>query len=289
MADLHVIDLSSGRKLAYAQYGDPTGRPLFFYHGWPSSRLYGELLDDLGKRKGICVIAPDRPGIGHSDAQPDRTMLDWPPVIAELANQLGYDRFHVAGVSGGGPYALATLQELPQRVTRAAVICGAPPLTKDGMQSLLWTYRTLFFIRERIPYLLDQGLRLAARMAQQKRDGFLMKRLIGTFGAEDQRALATGENYRIITGAMREALRSGAKRLSEDGDLYFKPWGFDLTALPSMPQFHHGALDRNVPLPVVEAYIRSIPGAKLVLHAMDGHYSLPTLRVEEILDALFRE
>ena len=34
---------------------------------------------------GIRLIAVDRPGIGLSDHQPDRTILDWPEDVAHLA------------------------------------------------------------------------------------------------------------------------------------------------------------------------------------------------------------
>ena len=35
----HLITLKDGRKLAYAEYGDPKGKPLFYFHGWPVTRL----------------------------------------------------------------------------------------------------------------------------------------------------------------------------------------------------------------------------------------------------------
>ena len=31
--------LRDGRQLAFAEYGDPAGWPVFFFHGWPGSRL----------------------------------------------------------------------------------------------------------------------------------------------------------------------------------------------------------------------------------------------------------
>ena len=61
----------------------------------------------LGIDLGLCIVAPDRPGIGDSAYHAGRRLLDWPPVLMELAAHLGWDRFHVFGVSGGGPYALA--------------------------------------------------------------------------------------------------------------------------------------------------------------------------------------
>jgi pimeloyl-ACP methyl ester carboxylesterase len=33
-----VIALSDGRSLAYAEFGDPDGRPVLFFHGTPGYR-----------------------------------------------------------------------------------------------------------------------------------------------------------------------------------------------------------------------------------------------------------
>src|SRR6059036_1757124 len=102
-----ILTLSSGRKIGYAEFGDPEGALMFFFHGWPGSRLQGAIVDAAGKKLGLRVIAPDRPGIGLSDFQPDRKLLDWPPAIAEMAEQLGGEKFYVLGLSGGGPYVAA--------------------------------------------------------------------------------------------------------------------------------------------------------------------------------------
>lgn len=45
--------------------------------------------------------------------------------IAQMADQFGVQRFYVAGMSGGGPYALATLTYLPLRVKGTLVNCAA--------------------------------------------------------------------------------------------------------------------------------------------------------------------
>lgn len=50
------------------------------------------------------VIAADRPGIGDSEYQPARKFLDWPADLVHLADTLGFDRFGVVGISGGGPF-----------------------------------------------------------------------------------------------------------------------------------------------------------------------------------------
>ena len=45
--------------------------------------------------------------------------------IAQMADQLGFERFYVAGMSGGGPYALAALSYLPLRIKGTIVNCAA--------------------------------------------------------------------------------------------------------------------------------------------------------------------
>src|SRR5437899_12705534 len=101
------IVLSDGRRLGYAQYGSPNGSPLMYFHGWPSSRLEPRVAENLCADLGLQVIAPDRPGFGLSDFKPGRTLASWPEDVRALAASLGFHRFAVLGVSGGGPYAIA--------------------------------------------------------------------------------------------------------------------------------------------------------------------------------------
>ena len=41
----NVLRLRDGRLLGYAEYGDPDGKPLFYFHGSPGSRLAAEFTD----------------------------------------------------------------------------------------------------------------------------------------------------------------------------------------------------------------------------------------------------
>ena len=101
--------LPDGRTLAYAEYGDPDGRPLFFFHGFGGTHLgWGYLESNCDAlNAGVRIISPDRPGTGRSTFMPNRQFTDWPADVTALADALGLDRFGVLGVSGGGPYALA--------------------------------------------------------------------------------------------------------------------------------------------------------------------------------------
>jgi pimeloyl-ACP methyl ester carboxylesterase len=76
------LPLADGRRLAFCEYGRPDGPPIFFFHGWPGSRLDFAANAHAAATAGVRVIAVDRPGIGGSDPQPSRKVLDWPKDVA---------------------------------------------------------------------------------------------------------------------------------------------------------------------------------------------------------------
>ncbi|PJE62545.1 alpha/beta hydrolase, partial [Candidatus Roizmanbacteria bacterium CG10_big_fil_rev_8_21_14_0_10_39_6] len=136
----NIITLRDGRNLGYALYGDKKGTPLFYFHGWPSSRFDGTRVDKAAQKLHIKIIALDRPGIGISDYKKDRTLLGFSDDIVELADYLGFQKFSVMGVSGGGPYAAVCAYKLPKRVKRAAIVVGlAPPYIKNICEGIAWT------------------------------------------------------------------------------------------------------------------------------------------------------
>ena len=81
------------------------------------------------------LISPDRPGIGRSERQPGRTLLDWPADVAALADELEVSRFAVMGWSAGGAYAAACAFALPERVSAVALIASVIPATGRGWRS----------------------------------------------------------------------------------------------------------------------------------------------------------
>lgn len=97
--DTNILLLSDGRRLGYAGYGDLKGKPIFEFHGNPSSRLGSVLFDKAAQKLGVHIIGIDRPGMGFSDYKPNRKLLDWPDDVIELANALDIDRFPIVGGS----------------------------------------------------------------------------------------------------------------------------------------------------------------------------------------------
>ena len=112
-------------SLAWSAYGDPLGAPVLYFHGTPGSRMEARMLAPEARRNGLRVLAVDRPGLGYSDPDPEHTIVGWPRLVADFADQFGLDRFGLVGWSGGGPYALACVAALPERVTGVALLAPA--------------------------------------------------------------------------------------------------------------------------------------------------------------------
>jgi len=91
LATTKLFTLTGGRQLSYLDLGDPDGRPLFFFHGSPGSRVEGIAFDRAAKRHGYRIIAPDRPGHGDSTYYKERRLLDWLLLKHSSRQELDYD------------------------------------------------------------------------------------------------------------------------------------------------------------------------------------------------------
>jgi pimeloyl-ACP methyl ester carboxylesterase len=282
----HSFKLRNGRQLGYAECGDPSGAVLFYHHGWPSGRRQGELMDRLGRAYGLRIVAPDRPGIGLSDHQPQRRLLDWPETLADLAVHVGAGRFHLLGWSGGGPYVLAACAAMPERVLSSTVVCGAPPLAELGDARLFWIYRLLIRLRRYLPVLLGPVLALGARVAEvAEPDRPPLSWLLCLLRSADRRVLADPEVFRIVRAAMLDSLKRGATAVTTDAEAYLQPWGFDPAAIELPVHFWHGRDDRNIDWTYSRDLAQRLPRARSHWLDDEGHYSLPIVHNEAILRA----
>ena len=62
------MTLKDGRQLCFLEFGDPNGRPLLFLHHMMGGPMWLPEARRSAAENGWHVIAPSRPGFGHSDA-----------------------------------------------------------------------------------------------------------------------------------------------------------------------------------------------------------------------------
>lgn len=287
MREDESIRLPDGRKIGFAEYGDLDGRPLIFFHGWPSCRYQARLLHDAAKNRGVRVVAPDRPGVGLSDPLPGRGFSTISGDIAGLTDLLGFERFDLLGVSGGGPYALATAASIAPRITATAVVCGAPPLSNlaDRLH-LHWMYRILARLDRLRRHVVPGMLRFSQWMVDRGTHRAPMTWLLKSIPESDRRALDEIDGWDSVKSSYLEAIRNGTEFLLEDGELYLSPWDFEPELIQVPVTFWHGTADCNLPCDGARKLAARVPGAEGRWIDGEGHYSLPLHYAGQVLDRL---
>ena len=241
-----LLRLPSGQHLAVQEYGATEGEPLFFCHGWPGMRHQAERLEEAAREFGFAsFLSIDR--ASHFPPDPARrSLLDWPPLLAAAAQELGVETFRILGVSGGGPYALATAWAMPERVLAAVVVCGAPPIAElPDRRRLMPAYQALLAVHARSPGTVRWLFRALAPLVQVPLPRKLWP-LVGKFvGPDDASALADPAIFQSCYQAFRAAWKGGADGVFQDAQIYARPWGFAPEEIRVPVQVWHGRGDTN--------------------------------------------
>ncbi|MHB8375730.1 MAG: alpha/beta fold hydrolase [Dehalococcoidia bacterium] len=283
----HVIVLRDGRRLAYAEYGDPAGKPVFFFHGYPGSRAEASLGDEAASGQQVRLIAPDRPGFGLSDFERRRTILDWPRDVAELADALGVERFAVAGISGGGPYAAACAYAIPERLTGAAIISGVGPFDVPGAtEGMSRENRVVFWLARRAPQLTRVPLFLMAQVVRRWPQRAL-RQMMKSMPEPDRRVLSDPAIGAAFIADAREAFRFGIGAAVQEGAIYARSWGFRLEDIGVPVHLWQGGVDTNVPPAMGRYQAKAIPHCIATFYEDEGHL-LGVTHMGEILAAITR-
>lgn len=281
------LQLPDGRRLAYAEYGDPQGAPLIYCHGFPGSRLEARLFESSARRHGLRVIAPDRNGLGLSDPLPGRHFLDWPADVAALADGLGIERFHLIGVSGGGPYALACAHRLKDRLEGVALVCPLGPLDRAAnLWAMRWPALMSFTSIRTLPLPSRAVFRYWVVPFVKSHPQTIYNLMLGMAPPPDHRVLSRPQVREAIVASLVESVRTGAEGILQEMALYASPWGFDPEEIEMPIQLWHGTVDDTVPMRHGRALAQRLPDCTARYIEGEGHFSLPVEHMDEIVERL---
>jgi len=283
-----TLKLKDDRTLGFAEYGDPQGKPIFEFHGNPSSRL-GGLFDETAKKMGIRVIGIDRPGMGLSDYKPHRKLLDWPDDVIELEDSLGFEQFPIVGGSGGVPATLACAYKIPERLSAVGVLFGPRPIgTPGATDGWSLSRRVQAYLERKGPFwVVRMGMSLVARIMRSNPEKALSK-MFEELPPSDK---ATFDDLRVqqqYIDTIREAFRAGPDGVTMDKILTMKPWGFKLEDISIEVHLWHGEADKVVPPAMGHYLANTIPNCRAKCISEEGHFSLLPNHAQEILEALVK-
>lgn len=283
---MNTVSLDDGRTVAYAEWGDRTGRPLFSLHGTPGCRLSRHPDFRLWSDLRLRVITLDRPGYGSSTPLPGRRVGHAAHDVSAVADALGVERFLVIGGSGGGPHALACAAGLGDRVTACAAVASAAPLTRDEVNGLIRLNQESYQV------FAAQGREGMAKFLADLRNAILadpsgaMSVNLADSPKADLEWYARADVQAVQRESLLEALRPGVQGWVDDAvSIFHDDWGIDWTDTPCPVRFWHSDDDANGPLAAIHRLAATIPDARVQIWHGQGH-SAPSRHMTEILTEL---
>lgn len=264
------LALRDGRHLCYAEYGAPRGLPVIFMHGLFGSRYQRHPNDAIARNLGVRLIVPERPGFGKSDFLSERRLADWPTDVAQLVAALRLDTYAIAGISGGGPYALACAAAL--KPAAVAVISGIGRIEKfnDGRE-VAWQQRLLFTLARTSGALARLPIGLMALGLRHDPQRFFAV-LESTVSAQDRNILQRPEVRALLLKDMRTAMAQGARGLAHEVRILSRPWDISLARIQCPVDVWHGTHDPWVPQRMAVALVQELPQAQLHWLKDAGHF-----------------
>ncbi|OKH64575.1 alpha/beta hydrolase [Mycobacterium sp. SWH-M1] len=264
----------AGRRLGFAEFGDPQGTPLFWLHGTPGARRQiPQEARVYAEHNGIRLIGIDRPGIGSSTPYAYGRVIDFADDLRVLADALGIDKMMVIGLSGGGPYTLGVAAAMPDRVVAAGVLGGVAP-TKGpdaiggGVMGTVGVPAAPVLARVggTLSMVATPLIRLVKPIATP---------IIGLYGAlspEGDRRLLARPEFRAMF--LDDLLNGSRKQLAApfaDVVVFARDWGFRLADVTQPVRWWHGDADHIVPFAHGRHVVSRLPDAELYTLSGESH------------------
>ena len=276
MRETRIHTLADGRDLAYLEFGDPDGFPVFYFHGTPGSRLEGAFPDAAARARRFRIIAVDRPGFGRSTFQMGRTFGDWPGDVTALADWLKLGDFGVAGQSGGGPHLFACGVLLGDRLRFIAALAPwGPVATPEIMAGLNGLDRSYARLARRFPWAMRASFAPLGWCAKHWPRLFfaLMASVVST---PDREALESGGVLEQLRASEVEAFRQGGRGGAHEALIAYRSWDIDVADIRVPTRIWLGDEDIFVSREMGRYLQRTIPGVDFHWLGGAGHLAVST-------------
>lgn len=262
------ISLPNGHHIAYEEFGEPGGYPLFYFHDYGSSRLECAFLHSSAKSHGFRLIAADRPGIGWSDYYANVTAESIAHDMVLLADHLKIDRFGLLAVGSGGVFALALAHAYPQRVHQFTSLGGVPgSVFRESMASS----ELVRWLGRRVPALLKWLVRCRFAVRREHPEQIL-KRMVGELSQADRSVLKDPAVKHTLALDQLEVMRQGSLGLAQDLSNCYRKLGFNLADVSVSTTIWQGRSDSLSQRADCEFMVSHMPATHYHRVSNGGHF-----------------
>tara|TARA_R110000868_G_scaffold380784_1_gene646980 strand:+ start:159558 stop:160430 length:873 start_codon:yes stop_codon:yes gene_type:complete len=274
--------LKNGRRVGFAEYGDSTGKPVFFFHGvGGGSRLDARYLHQAALLNHVRLISMDRPGIGLSSNSKKQTILSWVDDFEAFADALSIQKFSIVGHSGGAACVAACAYKIPHRLISLSIVSGLAPFEKT-LPQLSRGQRILHKVIHYLPWVATLMMKMTSMMFKRPK---MLKKALKQMPSVDQLALQAQGTHDALSLALMESFKQGVAGASWELQRAMKPWGFELSQIKVKCPINiwQGGLDKQVPAIHADVFATLIPQAQSHFFENEGHLSLLINQGEQIL------
>jgi pimeloyl-ACP methyl ester carboxylesterase len=279
------VPVARGRQLGAAEFGDPSGFPVLWFHGTPGGRM--QVPPDApaeSAARGIRLIGVERPGTGDSTNHRYRAVRELADDVRAFADELGLARFAIIGLSGGGPYALACAHDLPHRVAVVAVLGGIGPVAGPDavpghgrLLSALHSFAEI--VAAPVGFVLPTLVRPLAPFAHQAVRAFSL------ISPPDDRPILLDPAFEsVLVGDILHVMDGGLAALLHDFRLLSTDWGFRLRDVRVPIEVLHGTRDDFVPAAHGRHVASSVADGRFT--AVDGGHLAGYVNAARVFDVL---
>jgi pimeloyl-ACP methyl ester carboxylesterase len=266
------VGVRDGRKLGFAEFGPPDGRPILWLHGTPGARRQiPEAARLAAEEVGVRFVGVDRPGTGLSTSHLYGSLVEFMGDLEILLDELGFDELSVVGLSGGGPYALATGYAMPDRVKAVGVLGGVAPTqgpegVSGGLVSLAVRFAPLL-----PPFRVPLGLALGALVVALMPVGHQALDIYARFSPPGDREVFAREEIKQMFIDDLSDTNGRLRAPIDDAILFTRDWGFRVADVNVPVKWWHGDADHIVPLAHGEHCVNLLPDAELFIRPGESH------------------
>jgi pimeloyl-ACP methyl ester carboxylesterase len=268
-----ALELADGRMLGFAEYGDPHGRPILWFHGTPGGRRQiPPVARTAAFGLGVRLMALERPGVGDSSPHLYPNVLGWADDVGEIADRLGIDRFAAIGLSGGGPYVLACAARHGDRMTAGALLGGVAPsrgadAIPGGLVGALAPVAPIVAtLRRPLGAAIWAGVQCVLPMRELALEAYIRMSPPG-----DRRVFRRPEMRHMFLDDIVRATRRRIEAPLTDLALFARDWGFALGEVRVPIRLWHGDADNIVPLAHGEHLAARLPDSELRIRPGESH------------------
>lgn len=255
----HRVITADGRVLSGTSYGPAEGRPVLFIAGAATSKLmtFGS---DLLSTLNVQMLTMDRPGIGESTPDPDRT-------LASTATD--YQVF-VSAVLGDHSRRVAVV------ANSQGAVFGLAFALASGAESLTLVSPADEIAHPLIRAMLPPDATMLSDLAQTKPEeatailaGFsaraMEEMVLSGSGAEDAAFYRREPFLSLYRRSLEEGFNNGGAGYVRDTLIAMRPWDLDLDAIACPVQVLFGAGDLTHSPDHGETLAGRIPGATRIV------------------------